>query len=162
MTDATRLSHRLASAGFASLAAATARIAEATDGAPTPYAAATIAPAAATPGIASLTQVSLALVLVLGLVFALAWLMQRVRAQRRAGAPGIDILAELSLGPKERMVLVQVDRTRLLVGVGTGQVRTLHVLPDATVEVSSALAAQASAEGAPPGFAELLRRSLGR
>jgi flagellar protein FliO/FliZ len=125
-----------------------------------PFGSATAAPATATPGLGSLTQVSLALALVLGLVFGLAWLLRRVRGTRRPGAPGIDILAEVALGPKERAVLLQVERVRLLVGVTAGQVRTLHVLPEAE---PGQLAPQPAGTGAvAPSFAELLRRSLGR
>ena len=58
------------------------------------------------------------------------------------------------------MVLLQVDRVRLLVGVGSGGVRTLHVLPEAE---AAATPADGAASGATaPGFAELLRKSLGR
>jgi len=127
-----------------------------------PFASAGSAPASSAPGLGSLTQVSLALALVLGLVFGLAWLLRRVRGTRRPGAPGIDILAELALGPKERAVLLQVDRVRLLVGVGGGQVRTLHVLPEAELAAGSPNDASAPATANAPSFADLLRRSLGR
>jgi flagellar protein FliO/FliZ len=134
----------------------------ATDPATTPFAAAVGAPVSATPGLGNLTQVSLALALVLALVFGLAWLMRRVGRTRRAGAPGIDILAELALGPKERAVLLQVDRARLLVGVAAGQVRTLHVLPDAEAIDSPTAAAVDTGRMDAPSFADLLRRSIGR
>jgi len=125
------------------------------------FAAASRAPASASPGFGSLAQVSLALVFVLGLVFGLAWLLRRMRGARRPGAPGIDILAEVALGPKERAVLVQVGLTRLLVGVATGQVRTLHVLPEADAPREAAIEPQ-HGQVATANFAELLRRSLGR
>ena len=125
-----------------------------------PFASAASAPASSSPGLGSLTQVSLALALVLGLVFGLAWLLRRVRGARRPGAPGIDILAELALGPRERAVLLQVDRVRLLVGVGGGQVRTLHVLPEADPAIVAAEAATGGTTA--PSFADLLRKSLGR
>lgn len=127
-----------------------------------PFASAASAPASSAPGLGSLTQVSLALALVLALVFGLAWLLRRVRGTRRPGTPGIDILAELALGPKERAVLLQVDRVRLLVGVGGGQVRTLHVLPDADPVTGPPADRSAPTLATAPGFADLLRRSLGR
>jgi flagellar protein FliO/FliZ len=127
-----------------------------------PFAAAGSAPATSAPGLGSLTQVSLALALVLALVFGLAWVLRRLRGTRRPGAPGIDILAELSLGPKERAMLLQVDRVRLLVGVGGGQVRTLHVWTDADPAADSPADGSAPATATAPSFADLLRRSLGR
>ncbi len=125
------------------------------------FAAAASAPATATPGFSSLAQVSLALVFVLGLVFALAWLLRRMRGTRRPGAPGLDILAELAFGQKERAVLVQVGRTRLLLGVASGQVRTLHVLSEADA-ATDATAEPPVGKDAAPDFGDLLRRSLGR
>jgi flagellar protein FliO/FliZ len=125
---------------------------------PPPFGGTAASGAASAPGLGSLTQVALSLALVLALVFALAWLMRRLRSTRRPGAPGIDVLAELSLGPKERAVLLQVDRARLLVGVAAGQVRTLHVLPEADPVDAATVAPPV----ATPNFADLLRRSLGR
>jgi len=152
-----KLIHRIAGASLAGLAAAAAHGAETPAGPGAPFAAATTPGAGGAPGIGSLAQVSLALALVLALVFALAWMLRRMRDTRRAGAPGIEVLAELALGQKERAVLVQVDRARLLLGVAAGQVRTLHVLPEA-----DPLEPQGSTPAATPSFAELLRRSLGR
>ncbi|MCU0759140.1 MAG: flagellar biosynthetic protein FliO [Steroidobacteraceae bacterium] len=140
---------------MASLAASAARAAEAPSAAP--FAAPGATGSASAPGFGSLTQVALSLALVLALVFVLAWVMRRLRATRRPGAPGIDVLAEVSLGPKERAVLVQVERVRLLVGVAAGQVCTLHVLPEA-----EPVAAQPADAAVGPDFASLLRRSLGR
>ena len=156
------MSIRLVPAAVAVLLAGVDSAFGATGQGPAPFAAATAAPASATPGLGSLTQVSLALALVLGLVFGLAWLLRRVRATRRPGAPGIDILAELALGPKERAVLLQVDRARLLVGVAAGQVRTLHVLPDADLPAVGAGAANPGTPVVMPSFADLLRKGLGR
>jgi flagellar protein FliO/FliZ len=156
------VSYRVASLGLGTLAGSGCALGAAAAGAAAPYASAASAGTAATPGIGSLTQVSLALGLVLALVFALAWLMRRMRGTRRPGAPGIDVLAELALGPKERAVLLQVDRVRLLVGVAAGQVRTLHVLPDAECVVAGHAGAPAPADTPSPNFADLLRRSLGR
>lgn len=127
----------------------------------TPFAQPGAPSAVTTPGLGSLAQVAASLALVLGLVFLLAWLLRRLRNGRRGGGPGIDVLADLPLGPKERAVLIQVERVRLLVGVAAGQVRTLHVLPDAE-PVAPATIQAGSTTTTPPSFAELLRRSLGK
>lgn len=142
----------------ASLATAAATATAADSLAPAARIGAPEAATAGSPGLGSLTQVSLALLLVLALVFGLAWVLRRLRSTQRAGAPGIEVLAEATLGPKERAVLIQVDRARLLVGVAGGSVRTLHVLPDAEPVAPGTAAAPQPL----PNFAELLRRSLGR
>ncbi len=153
---------RLLPTTFAVLVAGADCALGATASAAAPFAAARGAPASVTPGLGSLTQVALALALVLGLLFAMAWLLRRVRTTRRPGAPGIDILADVALGPKERAVLLQVDRARLLVGVAAGQVRTLHVLPDAEPSARVVGDGHDVVRSTAPNFAELLRRSLGR
>jgi flagellar protein FliO/FliZ len=95
--------------------------------------AAASAPAAPAAGLA---QVTLSLALVLAAIFATAWAVRRFRllggGRTEAGA-AINVLAERAVGPRERVVLLQVGDERMLVGVATGNVRLLHVLPDDAV-----------------------------
>ena len=46
------------------------------------------------------------------------------------GSGPIEIIADVSLGAKERAVLVQVGGKQLLLGVAPGRVNTLHVLDE--------------------------------
>ncbi len=76
-------------------------------------------------------QTFLGLALVLGLFLGAAWLMRRLN-----GGPGLlgqngpmKILGGLSIGTRERIVLVEVADTWLVIGIGPGQMRTLHSLP---------------------------------
>lgn len=132
-----------------------------------PFAAPTPSAIPAAPG--SLLRVLLGLALVLALVFAAAWLMRRLRAIQGAGTDGITVLAQTSLGARERVVLVQVGGQKLLLGAGPGNVRTLLVLaadaPEASVNTPGAepgSAAALSATPKRPTFTELLKRSLGK
>lgn len=94
--------------------------------APRRFAAPAAAEAAPAPA-AGLAQVTLSLLLVLGAVFAAAWLMRRLRGTGRAGADGaIVVLADRVVGSRERVVLLQVGSEKLLVGVAPGSVRMLH------------------------------------
>ena len=109
-------------------------------------------------GMGGIGQVTVALLIVLALVFALALLLKKMRAATGAGPNGIEVLAQASLGAKERAVVIRVDGTRLLLGVSAGSVSLLQVLTQA------APAAPVAPPPAPekPNFAQLLRRSLGR
>jgi flagellar protein FliO/FliZ len=83
---------------------------------------------------AGLAQVTLSLVLVLAAIFAAAWLLRRFRTLASGKSdPGsaIVVLAERAVGPRERVVLLQVGRERVLVGVTSGSVRALHVMDGA-------------------------------
>ncbi len=114
---------------------------------------------ATTPGTASgIGQVMLALVLVLAAVFAVAWLIKRMRGFTAGGAHGIEVVSQAAVGPKERVVIVRVAGARLLLGVAAGQVNLLQTLP---AEPESALP-PVNNPPVPPRFTELLRRSLGK
>jgi flagellar protein FliO/FliZ len=122
----------------------------------------------ATPGAGSLAQVTLSLVLVLGAVFAAAWLVRRLKTFGKFGSGPIEIIADVSVGAKERAVLVQVGGKQLLLGVAPGRVSTLHVLeePIATDQLKSNSTPATPANdvpGAPqrPDFKAILKRSLG-
>ncbi len=61
--------------------------------------------------------------LVLAAVFVVALLVKRLRLATGGAANGIEVLAQASLGAKERAVIIRVGSERLLLGVasGTGQ-----------------------------------------
>ena len=73
-----------------------------------------------------LTQLTLGLVVVLALAVGLSWLLRR-HVLPRSGA--IRVIGGLPLGSRERLLLIEVDETRLLIGVTTQQIQTLHVFP---------------------------------
>src|SRR5512133_310000 len=80
---------------------------------------------------AGLAQVTFSLIVVLGAIFAAAWLLRRFRAVgagKTSAEAAIVVLAERAVGPRERVVLLQVGHERVLVGVAAGSVRPLHVM----------------------------------
>lgn len=96
-----------------------------------PFAAPSAAEAAPAPA-AGLAQVTLSLLLVLAAVFAAAWLLRRMRGlQRTRSSEGLAVVAEVAVGPRERVVLVEVGGERVLVGVAPGSVRALRSWPAA-------------------------------
>lgn len=77
-----------------------------------------------------LLRASLGLVVVLVLILALAWVVRRWGGSwRQAGQVPLHVVGSLALGPRERIVVVAVQDTWLVVGIGTGGMRTLHTLP---------------------------------
>ncbi|MDX1655207.1 MAG: flagellar biosynthetic protein FliO, partial [Candidatus Competibacteraceae bacterium] len=73
-----------------------------------------------------LLQMVLGLVLVLGFILGAAWLVRRF-TPLRGGDGAIRLRGGLSLGTRERLVLVEVEGVRLLVGVSPGRLQTLHI-----------------------------------
>lgn len=80
---------------------------------------------------ANLIDTALGLLLVLGLVLALAWLVKRYVQVPGIGKGQVQILGGVSLGAREKAVLLSVEGRRLLVGVAPGRVQTLVVLEGA-------------------------------
>ena len=122
------------------------------------FAAPQTAPAAHAGGLGGLSEVTLALLLVLGAVFALAWLLKRARAFGSRAGGALDVLAQVPLGQKERAVLLRVGATQILLGVAPGRVNTLYVLPE-PLDLTRAAAAPGGDGGSV--FRALLR-SLGK
>ncbi len=73
----------------------------------------------------SISQMALGLLLVLAVIFLLAWLMRRVTGIQ-GNKQHIKILSAVNVGSRERAVLVEVAGEQLLLGVASGQVNLLH------------------------------------
>ncbi|MFZ1829846.1 MAG: flagellar biosynthetic protein FliO [Candidatus Competibacteraceae bacterium] len=71
-----------------------------------------------------LAQLTLGLVVVLALAVGLSWLLRRY-ALPRDGL--IRVVGGLPLGARERLLLIEVDEVRLLIGVTAQHMQTLHV-----------------------------------
>jgi flagellar protein FliO/FliZ len=72
---------------------------------------------APTVGMADLSGIALSLVLVVGFIFAAAWVVRRMPlGLGRANGP-LKVLAALPLGPRERLVLVEARGEELLIAV---------------------------------------------
>ena len=90
----------------------------------------------AAPGVSAGTalQTFLGLVFILALFLAAAWLARRMGAGRIIQGNGpLKIVGGLSISPRERILLVEVEDTWLVIGVGPGQMRTLHTLPKGNI-----------------------------
>jgi len=75
-----------------------------------------------------LLQTTLGLLAVLAVIVAIGWAVKRF-GNLRGGVQGqMKIVGGLSLGTRERVVLLQVGDQQLVLGVAPGQIRTLHVL----------------------------------
>ena len=62
------------------------------------------------------------------LVFAIAWLLRRVGGVSLTGGGALKVISGMSMGARERVVLLQVGEEQLLLGISPGRVQTLHVL----------------------------------
>jgi flagellar protein FliO/FliZ len=119
--------------------------------------AASAADAMAAPvGAGSLLQVLVGLAVVLGMVFVAAWAMRRFNPNITAGSSALRIVAGTAVGNRERVLLLEVNDTWLVVGVAPGRVSQIHSMP----RPDSFQMAQTPA--APNSFATWLKQTLER
>lgn len=118
-------------------------------------AAAAVAPSTGGSAAGQLTQLVLGLLLVLGLIFLLAWLLRRVQGAAPGAGQIIEILGSRTLGSRDRLLLIQVGKEQILIGHSPGSIEALHVLAE-PVEVP------AGARQATPEFAQRLMELMGK
>jgi len=97
-------------------------------------------------------QMIFALVFIIGLIFMVAWIMRRMGNLPTSSKGALKVLTGISIGQRERVVLMQAGKTQLLLGVAPGQIRTLHVFDEPIIE------AEEQTESA--GFADRLNAAL--
>ncbi len=95
---------------------------------------------------AGLGQVSAALALVLLVVVAAGWLMRRFYQPARSQLGGLRVIGNVAVGTRERVVVVELDDTWLVVGVAPGRVNALHSMPRGTPAQPSSARPQSFAQ----------------
>jgi flagellar protein FliO/FliZ len=103
--------------------------------------------------VGSVAQLTLSLAAIVALIFAVSWLVKRLKLGTPRSRGEIAVIDELALGPRERVVLVRVGDAQVLVGVGAGSVVGLTPLEKPVV-------LEGPSEG--PAFAERLREFMKR
>ncbi len=78
------------------------------------------------------------LVLVVAVIFALAWMVKRLNLTQHSQNGLLRIVAGLAVGTKDRIVLVQVGEEQILLGLSPGRIEKLHTLSEPiTIEGST-------------------------
>ena len=83
-------------------------------------------------GVGAVLQTLVGLAVVVALVFACAWLARRLGLQPSARGQLVRTVGGVSLGGKERVAVVEIGDTWLVLGTAPGSVRLLHTMPAAT------------------------------
>ena len=109
---------------------------------------------AAPVGTGDVASVVLSLLLVLGTVMLCGWLWSRGRGWRGAAGEVFSVIATQPLGPRERIVVIEVAGKQLVVGMTATQINTLHVFDEPVVRRTGA------ANGTVSPFAARLRERL--
>jgi len=103
--------------------------------------------------VGSMAQLTLSLIAIVALILAISWMMKRLKLAGPRGTGEIAVIDQVSVGPRERIVLVRVGESQVLIGIGASGVVPL-----------TPLTAPIVLKGGPqaPAFAERLRDFMKR
>jgi flagellar protein FliO/FliZ len=103
--------------------------------------------------VGSLTQLTLSLIAIVALILAIGWLLKRFKLSTPRGSIDAEVLDQLSVGPRERIVLVRIGEAQVLIGVGaSGIVALAPLATPITLKAATAV----------PAFADRLRDMMKR
>lgn len=99
---------------------------------------ATTAPTAQGNGMNAMTLMNVfgSLLIVLGLLFGLAWLYKKL-AIKLPGSSHIKIVSSVMLGPRERLLVIEVQGKQRVLGVTSNQINMLFELDQPLVDDST-------------------------
>jgi len=104
---------------------------------------------------ANLTQWTSGLVFVLLMILVVAWFVKRFTGVGSGGYTGqLQILSGISLGSREKAVLIRAGKQYLLLGVAPGRVETLHTFNEGEITES--------VQDEPAGFQESLNKIMNK
>lgn len=83
----------------------------------------------------AIMQMLLGLVLVVVVILLLAWLLRRVSNLHQSHQK-MKVISTLSLGTRERAVLIEVGDRQLLLGVSAGRVSLLESFPERVISIA--------------------------
>jgi flagellar biosynthetic protein FliO len=119
-----------------------------------------IDPAHAPTATGSLLTTIFSLILVLALLVGLAWLLKRFGPKTITGGANVKLVGALSVGARERILVVEVGEHWIVVGASPGRMNSLATLP--RQENAAAFDHAAGVPGALPGanFAEWFKQTI--
>ncbi len=80
----------------------------------------------------SIVQIVLSLLMVLAAIVLVAWMLKRMNLTQKGNINGLKIITSVAVGQRERVVVLEIADTWLVVGIAPNQIRTLHTLPKST------------------------------
>ena len=101
--------------------------------------------------VGSMAQLTLSLIAIVALIFAIGWVLKRFKLSAPRGSRDSEVLEQLTLSPRERIVLVRIGEAQVLVGIGANGIVPLMPL-------ANPIALKAANPA--PAFADRLREMM--
>jgi len=111
-------------------------------------------------GMGGLLQAAFGLALVLALILLCGWAARRFGLRQLGGGQLLKVVSSAMVGQRERVVVVEIGGSWLVLGVAAGQVRALHTMPaQSPTDAPAGVQAGAMSGGA---FSQKLLESLSK
>ncbi len=101
------------------------------------------------------------LLIVLVIIVGSSWLLRRYGNISSNAGKGLKIIGGISIGSREKVLLLQAGKKQLIIGVAPGQVSMLHVLDEEDIELNSEMKGQEN-ELAEVSFSDHLKKIIGK
>lgn len=112
-------------------------------------------------GMGGFLQAAFGLATVLALIFLCGWAARRLGLRQSGSGRLLKVVSSTMVGQRERVVVVEIGGSWLVLGVAAGQVRALHTMPaEHLPEVQSASTASGMTPAA--AFSQKLLESIGK
>ena len=116
-------------------------------------------------GAGGLLQAAFGLIVVLALIFLCAWVARRLGMQRQGNGSLLKVVSSTMVGQRERVVIVEVAGTWVILGVTPGRINALHTMSaeattESVVSAGSALSNKPFGSGLAASFAQKLQKSM--
>lgn len=109
---------------------------------------------------AGLLQAGFGLAVVIGLIFLFAWVARRLGLQQSGSGRLLKVVSSAMVGQRERVVVVEIGDSWLVLGVAAGQVRALHTMPAEKLPEAQTSAINGGSGGS--AFSQKLLESLNK
>lgn len=115
-------------------------------------------------GMATVGRTAIALVVIIALIVVGMLLLKRFGPYKQLGGRGLKLIAGQSVGPRERVVVMEVEDTWLVLGVTQNNINMLHKLPaqQDTQEAPPSRRRSADRPSFTQAFADNLRQAISR
>jgi len=87
-----------------------------------------LASAASPVSISYAMQILISFLAVIGFILLLAWFMRKTGRYGAGSNQVLKVISSMSLGMREKILLIEVEGVGIVVGVAPGQITALHVL----------------------------------
>ncbi len=106
-----------------------------------------------------LMQLVLGLLVVVLCIVVLAWFAKKMNRFHSVKDDSLKIISGISMGSREKIVLLQVGEEQLLVGVSPGRINKLHVL-NSSITASAGVASNVENKHSDKGFSDKLKTMM--